>query len=96
MLTGLAMQIKDAVGNEYGRPKDVAGEKRMAFTSLADTAFDVCFENTLSGRRMPPLSPSYYLFAVLNWAHLTDLGAITLTLKLQKQERTPAGMSNWT
>ena len=46
------MHIKDAVGNDYGRPKDVAGEKRMAFTSLADTAFDVCFENTLSGRRM--------------------------------------------
>jgi hypothetical protein len=22
----------------------------MAFTSLADTAFDVCFENTLTGR----------------------------------------------
>ncbi|KAJ9663346.1 vesicle coat component [Neophaeococcomyces mojaviensis] len=44
------MHIKDAVGNEYGRPKDVAGEKRMAFTSLADTAFDVCFMNTLTGR----------------------------------------------
>ncbi|KAL6252387.1 vesicle coat component [Rhinocladiella similis] len=44
------MHIKDAVGNDYGRPKDVAGEKRMAFTSLADTAFDVCFENTLVGR----------------------------------------------
>ncbi|KAK5942554.1 vesicle coat component [Knufia obscura] len=44
------MHIKDAVGNEYGRPKDVAGEKRMAFTSLADTAFDVCFTNTMTGR----------------------------------------------
>lgn len=44
------MHIKDAVGNDYGRPKDVLGEKRMAFTSLADTAFDVCFENTLTGR----------------------------------------------
>lgn len=51
------MQIKDAVGNDYGRPKDVAGETRMAFTSLADTAFDVCFENTLSGRRTPPPPP---------------------------------------
>jgi len=48
----LIFQIKDAVGNDYGRPKDVAGEKRMAFTSLADTAFDVCFENTLTGRCM--------------------------------------------
>lgn len=26
----------------------------MAFTSLADTAFDVCFENTLTGRGMFP------------------------------------------
>jgi p24 family protein delta-1 len=44
------MHIKDAVGNDYGRPKDVVGESRLAFTSLADTAFDVCFENTLIGR----------------------------------------------
>lgn len=43
------VQIKDSVGNEYGRPKDITGETRMAFTSLADTAFDVCFENTLTG-----------------------------------------------
>jgi hypothetical protein len=74
VLTGLAMQIKDAVGNEYGRPKDVAGEKRMAFTSLADTAFDVCFENTLSGRRMHPLSP-VYLLVILNRTNLTNLSA---------------------
>lgn len=39
------IQIKDAVGNEYGKPKDVTGEQRMAFTSHADAAFDVCFEN---------------------------------------------------
>ena len=44
------MQIKDSIGNDYGRPKDVAGEQRMAFMSLADAAFDVCFENTLTGR----------------------------------------------
>ncbi|KAK6530804.1 vesicle coat component [Arthrobotrys megalospora] len=40
------IHIKDAVGNEYGKPKDVVGETRMAFTSHADAAFDVCFENT--------------------------------------------------
>ncbi|RVD83825.1 uncharacterized protein DFL_005599 [Arthrobotrys flagrans] len=39
------IHIKDAVGNEYGKPKDVVGETRMAFTSHADAAFDVCFEN---------------------------------------------------
>jgi p24 family protein delta-1 len=43
-----ALQIKDSVGNDYGRPKDITGETRMAFTSLADTAFDVCFENSLA------------------------------------------------
>lgn len=41
------VQIKDAVGNDYGRPKDVVGENRYAFTSVADSAFDVCFENVL-------------------------------------------------
>lgn len=43
-------QIKDAVGNDYGRPRDVVGESRSAFTSHADAAFDVCFENQLTGR----------------------------------------------
>jgi p24 family protein delta-1 len=42
-------QIKDAVGNEYGRAKDVVGESRQVFTSHADAAFDVCFENILTG-----------------------------------------------
>lgn len=50
-LTGIYQQIKDAMGNDYGRPKDVVGETRQAFTSLADTAFDVCFENTLVNSR---------------------------------------------
>ena len=49
LLTGL--QISDAVGNEYGKPKDLAGETRMAFTSHADAAFDVCFENQLVAHR---------------------------------------------
>ncbi|KAL8794581.1 MAG: hypothetical protein Q9195_002916 [Heterodermia aff. obscurata] len=45
------MHISDAVGNEYGKPKDLAGETRMAFTSHADAAFDVCFENQLVGHQ---------------------------------------------
>ena len=44
------VQIKDALGNEYGKPRDVIGEKRMAFTSHADAAFDVCFENIITSR----------------------------------------------
>lgn len=42
-------QIRDAHGNEYGHPRDVAGEMRTVFTSHADASFDVCFENVLSG-----------------------------------------------
>ena len=40
------------MGNEYGRPKDVVGEQRMAFTSHADASFDVCFENVFSGCKL--------------------------------------------
>jgi p24 family protein delta-1 len=61
------MHIKDAVGNDYGRPKDVAGEKRMAFTSLADTAFDVCFENILTGRSTYTLAALYQLCMLIHW-----------------------------
>ncbi|KAF2792614.1 hypothetical protein K505DRAFT_278542 [Melanomma pulvis-pyrius CBS 109.77] len=45
----LNMHIRDAMGNDYHKPKDVYGENRFAFTSAADSAFDVCFENSLSG-----------------------------------------------
>ena len=55
----LPMQIKDAVGNEYGRPKDVAGENRYAFTSHADSAFDVCFMNILNARKLPQHPHAY-------------------------------------
>jgi hypothetical protein len=51
-----AMQIKDAMGNDHGRPKDIVGEVRQAFTSTADTAFDVCLENQLVGRSKFPAS----------------------------------------
>ncbi|KAF1911084.1 emp24/gp25L/p24 family/GOLD-domain-containing protein [Ampelomyces quisqualis] len=43
------MHIRDAMGNDYHRPKDVVGENRYVFTSLADSAFDVCFENVYTG-----------------------------------------------
>ncbi|OJJ97918.1 hypothetical protein ASPACDRAFT_80036 [Aspergillus aculeatus ATCC 16872] len=48
------MHIKDALGNEHGRPKDIAGETRQAFTAPADTAFDVCFDNQLTTRHAIP------------------------------------------
>jgi hypothetical protein len=56
-LISLKTQIKDAMGNDHGRPKDITGETRQAFTSPGDTAFDVCFENQLVGRSKIPISP---------------------------------------
>ncbi|KAK2747343.1 vesicle coat component [Myotisia sp. PD_48] len=44
------MHIKGSMGDDYGRPRDVAGEVRQMFTASADSSFDVCFENILSGR----------------------------------------------
>jgi hypothetical protein len=46
------------VGNEYAQPKDVAGEQRQVFTSHSDAAFDVCFDNVLSGSKPLSLSVS--------------------------------------
>lgn len=53
-----ALKIRDSVGNEYGKPKDIVGETRMAFTAHADGPFDVCFENILvTGRTLLPHPP---------------------------------------
>ncbi|KAH8434925.1 emp24/gp25L/p24 family protein [Aspergillus melleus] len=45
------MEIKDSLGNEHGRPRDIIGETRQTFTPPADTSFDVCFENVLTTGR---------------------------------------------
>lgn len=50
------LQIRDADGNEYGRPRDVVGESRTVFTSHSDAAFDVCVENYFTSCK-PPLAP---------------------------------------
>ncbi|OCT53057.1 Endoplasmic reticulum vesicle protein 25 [Cladophialophora carrionii] len=80
------MHIKDAVGNDYGRPKDVAGEKRMAFTSLADTAFDVCFENTLTGRSHIPNPTRHVELDIDIGADARDWSAIQANEKLKPVE----------
>jgi hypothetical protein len=47
-------QIKDTVGNKYGKAKDAVGETRMAFTSHVEAAFDICFENVLTDGMVTP------------------------------------------
>ncbi|KKZ62912.1 endoplasmic reticulum vesicle protein 25 [[Emmonsia] crescens] len=79
------MHIKDSMGNDYGRPKDVVGEKRQAFTSGSDTAFDVCFENILVGRQSG--NPSRHIELDIDiGADARDWSAIQVQEKLRPVE----------
>lgn len=53
------LHIQDNKGNEYGRKKNVAGsEVSVAFTAHEDSAFDICFENVLTGNGRSYPAPS--------------------------------------
>ncbi|TAQ90879.1 hypothetical protein B7494_g809 [Chlorociboria aeruginascens] len=80
------MHIKDAVGNEYGRPKDVAGEQRMAFTSQADASFDVCFENYFSGSKAVQVPSRHIELDIDIGADAKDWSAVQATEKLKPVE----------
>ncbi|EON99915.1 putative endoplasmic reticulum vesicle protein 25 protein [Phaeoacremonium minimum UCRPA7] len=80
------MHIKDAVGNEYGRPRDVAGESRTVFTSHADSAFDVCFENILSGNKYVDNPSRHVELDIDIGADAKDWSAIQATEKLKPVE----------
>jgi len=79
------IHIRDAVGNEYGRPRDVVGEARMAFTSHADSAFDVCFENNIQDGRHAGLTRSVELDVDIG-ADARDWSAIQAAEKLKPVE----------
>lgn len=82
----LNMHIKDAVGNDYGRPKDVVGENRYAFTSVADSAFDVCFENILESKQAV-MNPTRHVELDIDiGADAKDWNAIQNTEKLKPVE----------
>ncbi|KAK7739216.1 vesicle coat component [Cytospora paraplurivora] len=80
------MHIRDAVGNEYGKPQDVAGESRTVFTSHADAAFDVCFENLLTGSKNLPDPTRHIELDVDIGADAKDWSAIQATEKLKPVE----------
>ncbi|KUI74146.1 Endoplasmic reticulum vesicle protein 25 [Cytospora mali] len=80
------MHIRDAVGNEYGRPQDVAGEQRTVFTSHADAAFDVCFENLLTGSRNLADPSRHVELDIDIGADAKDWSAIQATEKLKPVE----------
>ncbi|KAI0108258.1 emp24/gp25L/p24 family/GOLD-domain-containing protein [Daldinia grandis] len=79
------MHIVDNVGNEYGKPKDIVGEQRTVFTSHADAAFDVCFENMMTHTRMN--NPSRHIELDIDiGADAKDWSAIQATEKLKPVE----------
>ncbi|KAK1700355.1 endoplasmic reticulum vesicle protein 25 [Colletotrichum godetiae] len=83
----LDVWIKDAVGNDYGKPKDIAGgEKRVVFTSHADAAFDVCFENILSGSGRSGATSRHIELDIDIGADAKDWNAIQATEKLKPVE----------
>lgn len=80
------MHIKDAVGNEYGRPRDVAGEQRILFTSHDNSAFDVCFENIFSGGKYKGDPSRHVELDIDIGADAKDWSAIQATEKLKPVE----------
>ncbi|TLS27702.1 hypothetical protein PpBr36_01646 [Pyricularia pennisetigena] len=80
------LNIKDAVGNEYGRAKDVVGEQRTVFTSHADAAFDVCYENILDGSKHVATPHKTVELDVDIGADAKDWSAIQATEKLKPVE----------
>ncbi|KAF2874282.1 emp24/gp25L/p24 family/GOLD-domain-containing protein [Massariosphaeria phaeospora] len=81
------MHIRDAMGNDYHRPKDVYGENRYAFTSHADSAFDVCFENSLTGKIAGKANPSRHIELDIDiGADAKDWSAIQAGEKLKPVE----------
>ncbi|KAK3899773.1 endoplasmic reticulum vesicle protein 25 [Staphylotrichum tortipilum] len=82
----LNMHISDATGNEYGKPKDIAGEQRTVFTSHADAPFDVCFENVLTGSRYVEHPYRHIELDIDIGADAKDWSAIQATEKLKPVE----------
>ncbi|KAK0635597.1 emp24/gp25L/p24 family/GOLD-domain-containing protein [Bombardia bombarda] len=80
------MHILDAVGNEYGKPKDIAGEQRTVFTSHADAAFDVCFENILTNTKYVEHPFRHVELDIDIGADAKDWSAIQATEKLKPIE----------
>lgn len=81
------MHIRDAMGNDYHKPKDVYGENRYAFTSHADSAFDVCFEDVLTGKPPGNMNPTRHVELDIDiGADAKDWSAIQAGEKLKPVE----------
>jgi putative sterol carrier protein len=73
------------MGNDYHKPKDVVGENRYVFTSHADSAFDVCFENVYTGAAKTT-NPRHVELDIDIGADAKDWNAISAGEKLKPVE----------
>ncbi|KAI6250020.1 Endoplasmic reticulum vesicle protein 25 [Erysiphe necator] len=80
------IHVHDAFGNEYGKPKDVVGEKKMAFTSHIDASFDVCFTNQLTGAASVSKPFRHVELTIDIGADAKDWAAVQSTEKLKPVE----------
>merc|ERR1712169_97116 len=80
------IHIRDMEGNEYGRPRDIAGESRTVFTSHSDAAFDVCIENYFTSSKRPSPNTRSVELDVDIGADAKDWSAIQATEKLKPVE----------
>ena len=75
------------MGNDYHRPKDVVGENRYAFTSHADSVFDVCFANVFtSASSSKSIKPRHVELDIDIGADAKDWNAISASEKLKPVE----------
>ena len=75
------------MGNDYHRPKDVVGENRYDFTSHADSAFDVCFEDIFtSSGSSKSITPRHVELDIDIGADAKDWNAIQASDKLKPVE----------
>ncbi|KAG5984401.1 vesicle coat component [Claviceps digitariae] len=81
------MHVRDTLGNEYGRPRNILGESRVTFQSHADTAFDVCLDNhwEAGARQKNPITRPVELDIDIG-ADAKDWSAIQATEKLKPLE----------
>jgi hypothetical protein len=83
-IADVIIQIRDAMGNDYHKPKDVVGENRYAFTSHADSAFDVCFESIMTGGKTT--NPRHVELDIDIGADAKDWNAVAAEDKLKPVE----------
>lgn len=79
------IEIGDTNGNQYGRPRNVVGESRSAFTIHEETYISVCFKNELQAGGAQGASRHIELDIDIG-ADALDWSAISKAEKLQPME----------